>query len=91
MKYNPMRTHRIARLALAVIVATILILAFTAYTDRADAKGITTAQIRMMDGSVVEGNVDRWDALRYDGGWISVKIDGTTYITHLFNVVIMSD
>lgn len=89
MKYNPMNSHRIARIALAVILATILILAFTAYTDRADANGVTTAQIRMMDGSLVEGVADDVYKYRNSAGTIDVEIDGITYTTHFSNVVLM--
>ena len=47
------------------------------------------AQIRLPDGSVVEGKVMDWtdDAV---GDQLQVTIDGVTYLTHAENVVLMT-
>ena len=44
------------------------------------------AQLKMPDGTVVEGKVDRWSD--YDGDKLQVKIDGVTYLVHSANVVL---
>ena len=46
------------------------------------------AQIKMMDGTVVEGKVDSWTDFE-DGDQLQVKIDGDTYLTHSSNVVLI--
>ena len=48
------------------------------------------AQVRMMDGSVVEGKVDSWLDFE-DGDSIQVRINGKTYLTHISNVVLISE
>ena len=90
MKYNTVSSRRVARIALALIVATILILTVIAYTNRADAKGVTTALIRMPDGSVVEGIADDVFKYRNSAGVVDVEIDGKTYTTHFSNVILMT-
>lgn len=89
MKYNPMRSHSIARISLAVIVAIILTLVLIAYANQAEAKGVTTAQIRMMDGSVVEGVTENSYANIYNDV-VTVVIDGVTYRTHFSNVILVA-
>lgn len=44
------------------------------------------AQIKMPDGTVVEGKVDSWND--YEGDQLQVKINGTTYLVHSSNVVL---
>jgi hypothetical protein len=46
------------------------------------------AQVKMMDGSVVEGKVDSWTDFE-DGDQLQVKINGDTYLTHSSNVVLV--
>lgn len=46
------------------------------------------AQIKMMDGTVVEGKVDSWTDFE-DGDQLQVKINGDTYLTHSSNVVLI--
>lgn len=43
------------------------------------------AQIKMPDGTVIEGKVDSWND--YEGDQLQVKINGTTYLAHSSNVV----
>ena len=45
-------------------------------------------QIKMPDGSVVEGKVDKWWDYE-DGDQLQVKIDGKVYLTHASNMVLM--
>lgn len=44
------------------------------------------AQIKMPDGTVIEGKVDSWND--YEGDQLQVKINGTTYLVHSSNVVL---
>ena len=46
------------------------------------------AQIKMMDGTCVEGKVDSWKDFE-DGDQLQVKINGDTYLTHSSNVVLI--
>lgn len=48
------------------------------------------AQIKMPDGTVVEGKVQTWTDFE-DGDQIQVKIDGKTYLTHSCNVVLVEE
>ncbi len=48
------------------------------------------AQIKMPDGSYVEGKVDSWKDYE-DSEAIQIVIDGTTYYTLLSNVVLIKD
>lgn len=43
------------------------------------------AQIKMPDGSIVEGKVDSWTD--YEGEQVQVTIDGTTYLVSSINLV----
>lgn len=43
------------------------------------------AQIKMPDGSIVEGKVNSWTD--YDGEQVQVTIDGTTYLVSSINLV----
>lgn len=49
-----------------------------------------TAQIAMPDGTVVQGRVDSWRDYE-DGDQLQVTIDGTTYLTHAANVVLIKN
>lgn len=44
------------------------------------------AQLRMPDGTIIEGKVESWRD--YDGDQLQVKIDGATYLVHSANVVL---
>ena len=46
-------------------------------------------QIRMMDGTVIEGEVQGWSD--YEGDQIQVKVDDVTYLTHVNNVVLIAE
>lgn len=43
------------------------------------------AQIKMPDGTIVEGKVDSWTD--YEGEQVQVTIDGTTYLVSSINLV----
>ena len=44
------------------------------------------AQLKMPDGTIVEGRLESWDD--YEGDQLQVKIDGVTYLIHSSNVVL---
>lgn len=44
------------------------------------------AQLKMPDGTNVEGKLNSWDD--YEGDQLQVKIDGVTYLVHSSNVVL---
>lgn len=44
------------------------------------------AQLKMPDGTIVEGNVENWRD--YEGDQLQVVIDGVTYLVHSSNVVL---
>ena len=48
------------------------------------------AIVSLPNGEVIEGTVDSWKDFE-DGDQIQVKIDGVTYLTHISNVVMLSD
>lgn len=48
------------------------------------------AIIVMPDGNTIEGQLDSWTDFE-DGDQIQIKIDGVTYLTHIENVVLLSD
>lgn len=43
------------------------------------------AQLKMPDGTIVEGNVESWRD--YEDGQLQVVIDGVTYLVHSSNIV----
>lgn len=43
------------------------------------------AQIKMPDGTIIEGRVDNWTD--YEGDQLQITIDGTTYLVHAVNAV----
>ena len=46
------------------------------------------AQIKMPDGTIVEGKLDSWRD--YDGEQVQVVIDGVTYLVSSVNLVMVS-
>jgi len=47
------------------------------------------AIISLPDGELIRGNVQSWKD--YDGDQIQVKIDGTTYLVHSSQIVMIAD
>ena len=47
------------------------------------------AIVSLTDGTVVSGAVESWRD--YEGDQIQVKIDGTTYLVHSTNVVLIAE
>lgn len=45
----------------------------------------TWAQIKLPDGTIIEGKVDNWTD--YEGDQLQITIDGTTYLVHAVNAV----
>lgn len=43
------------------------------------------AQIKLPDGTIVQGKVDNWTD--YEGDQLQITIDGTTYLVHAENAV----
>ena len=43
------------------------------------------AQLKMPDGTIVEGNIESW--CDYEGDQLQVVIDGVTYLVHSSNIV----
>ena len=52
--------------------------------------GYDRAVVSLPNGEIVEGNVDSWLDFE-DGDQIQVKIDGTTYLVHSSDVVLIKD
>ena len=52
--------------------------------------GYDRAIISLPNGDVVEGEVDSWLDFE-DGDQIQVKINGTTYLVHISDVVLIKD
>lgn len=48
------------------------------------------ACIALPDGSSVDGKIESWTDFE-DGDQIQIKIDGVTYLTHIENVVLLSN
>jgi len=48
------------------------------------------AVLSLPDGTVISGKVDSWRDYD-DGDQIQVKIDGTTYLVHSSNIVLVSE
>ena len=44
------------------------------------------AQLKMPDGTVVEGKIDSW--CDYEGDQLQVRINGVTYLVHASNVIL---
>lgn len=43
------------------------------------------AQIKLPDGTIIEGKVDNWTD--YEGDQLQITIDGTTYLVHAANAI----
>ena len=48
------------------------------------------ACIALPDGTSVDGKIESWTDFE-DGDQIQIKIDGVTYLTHIENVVLLSN
>lgn len=77
---------------IALVAAVILVLSLVGCGNRQLIDTTYTfdrAIINLPNGDVVEGEVKSWKD--YDGDQIQVKIDDTTYLTHVSNVVLISE
>lgn len=46
---------------------------------------ISWAQIKLPDGTIIQGKVDNWTD--YEGDQLQITIDGTTYLVHAANAI----
>lgn len=91
MKKNALTT--IVGIVVVLVVAAILILAFTTYTNRSMfdlTQSFEQAVISMPDGEIIKGRVQNWMDYE-DGDQIQVRINNKTYLTHISNVVLISE
>ena len=52
--------------------------------------GYDNAILALPDGSVISGKIESWKDYD-DGDQIQVKIDGTTYLVHSVNIVLIKE
>lgn len=91
MKNRSLQT--IVGIIMVVVVVVILIFAFRTYTNRSlfdVTQSFEQAMIRMPDGEIVKGRVQSWMDFE-DGDQIQVRINDKTYLTHIANVVLISE
>lgn len=85
--------HTIVGIIMVVVVLVILIFAFRTFTNRSlfdVTQSFEQAMIRMPDGEIIKGRVQSWMDYE-DGDQIQVRISDTTYLTHISNVVLISE
>ncbi len=85
---NNKDTIRVIAMVLLVLVLLIMAIMFTGCAPEASAAGDEWAIIRMPNGEIVEGRAT--NAYYNSSGVYSITIDGTTYKTHMANVVVIS-
>ena len=89
-------TNRKKLLTIIVCLVTFIILtggifAFTGNRQIFDTTyRFEKAILSLPDGTVVSGKVDSWRDYE-DGDQIQVKIDGTTYLVHSSNIVLINE
>lgn len=91
MAMNKERKRALIMTILVCIIILLPLLTLSGYNMQVvDLKyNFNYAQIRMPDGSCVEGKVQSW--LDYeDSDVVQLKIDDVTYLTHYTNVVLMN-
>lgn len=88
-----MNDRTLAKIGIAIfLLLALLIPLFLSgcYMQVVDLKyNFNYAQIRMPDGSCIEGEVQSWVDYE-DSDVVQLKIDGVTYLTHYTNVVLMN-
>ena len=77
-------------LAVLMIAATIMALTSCNRTFIDTTYSFERAVISLPNGEVVEGNVDQWADFE-NSDMIQVKINGKVYLTHISNVVLISE
>ena len=91
MKKNALKT--IVGVVIVLIVVAILIFAFSTYTNQSMfdlTQSFEQAMICMPDGEIIKGRVQNWMDYE-DGDQIQVRINNKTYLTHISNVVLISE
>lgn len=73
-----------------LIVALIAVLVSCNRTFIDTTYSFERAVISLPNGEVVEGNVDQWADFE-NSDMIQVKINGKVYLTHISNVVLISE
>ena len=91
MKKNALT--KIVGIIMVLAVVAILIFTFSTYTNRSMfdlTQSFEQAIIHMPDGSIIKGRVQNWMDYE-DGDQIQVRINDKTYLTHISNVVLISE
>lgn len=75
-------------LVIILAVAIALCLCACNYTLLDTQYHFDSAVIRLPDGEIVSGNVERW--ADYDGEQLQITIDGITYLVHANNATLIA-
>lgn len=75
-------------LAIILAVAIALCLCACNYTMIDTQYHFDSAVIRLPDGEIVSGKVERWT--NYGGGRLQITIDGITYLVHANNAALIT-
>lgn len=76
-----------------VLIAVLIAAAIGVFTNKSMIDmtySFERAMIRLPDGDIVEGHVSSWTDFE-DGDQIQVRIGSKTYLTHISNVVLISE
>ena len=77
---------------IAMILALLMVLSTTGcgnYTYFDFQYTFNRAIIQLPDGEVVEGKIDSWTD--YEGDQLQIEIDGTVYLVHAANAVMIAE
>lgn len=81
-----MKKHIICFIAyLMMLVGCVVLCSCGNYTVLDMTFTYSWAQIKLPDGTIIEGKVDNWTD--YEGDQLQITIDGTTYLVHAANAV----
>ena len=81
----------IKRISLFVVLIVLAMILCGCTYDIVDTTyNFNRAIIRLPDGEIVAGEVEAWKDYE-DGDQLQVKINGTTYLTHSENVVLIKE
>lgn len=85
--------NRVYKYICLVLVILMVAVAFVGCTNRSmfdTTWSFERATINLLNGEVIEGRVTSWRDFE-DGDSIQLTIDGKTYLTHISNVVLISE
>lgn len=77
---------------IAVVVMLILVILFATGCNRQIIDltySFNRAIIKLPNGQVIDGEISSWRD--FDGDQIQLKINGSTYLTHISNVVMIAE